>query len=63
MSVKGGENVVDEASSTSSKKEVMLKKLLEQQEIYIAELERKNREMKEQIITNHPSQMIHMNPT
>jgi len=50
MSVKGGEDAVDGGSSSSSKKEVMLKKLLEQQEIYIAELERKNREIKEQFI-------------
>ncbi len=35
------------SSSSSSKKEAMLKRLLEQQEIYIKELERKNRELKD----------------
>ena len=42
-----GELISSNFPHPSTKKEVALKKLLEQQEGYIIELERKNRELKE----------------
>lgn len=40
----------------------MLKRLLEQQEIYIKELERKNREYKEQMTSSQPMQSSVIQP-